>query len=164
MLLFGFTTIAVSLVTNYAVMVGVLFLVGLVIAPPQIVAATLMQRHVPGNRLGRASGAQGTVVNVANIASMGVAGLLMDSIGARPVFTLSGIIISSAGIVTWWVLRGVPAEAAEIDSHPHIPPPPETAKAHDISTRQSMPPATVIDAAANNSEQIQADADIAHPV
>ncbi len=66
-----------------------------------------MQRHVPGEKLGRASGAQGTIVNVANIASMGAAGLLMDEIGARRVFTLAGTLIFLAGIVSWWVLRSV---------------------------------------------------------
>jgi len=84
-----------------------LFLVGLTIAPPQIVASTLMQRHVPSAKLGRASGAQGTIVNVANIASMGAAGLLMDEIGARTVFTIAGVLIFAAGIVSWWVLRNV---------------------------------------------------------
>jgi MFS family permease len=107
MLIFGVTTVIVSVVENYAVMVGVLFLVGLVISPPQIVASTLMQRHVPGDKLGRASGAQGTIVNVANIASMGAAGYLMDEIGARDVFALAGILIFVAGIVSWAVLRGV---------------------------------------------------------
>ena len=66
-----------------------------------------MQRHVPSEKLGRASGAQGTIVNVANIASMGAAGYLMDVIGAREVFSLAGVLIFAAGIVSWWVLRSV---------------------------------------------------------
>ncbi len=107
MVSFGIMTVVVSVVRNYVLMVGVLFLVGLTIAPPQIVAATLMQRHVPSAKLGRASGAQGTIVNVANIASMGAAGLLMDEIGARTVFTIAGVFIFVAGIVSWWVLRNV---------------------------------------------------------
>ncbi len=107
MVTFGIMTMVVSVVQNYALMVGVLFLVGLTIAPPQIVASTLMQRHVPSAKLGRASGAQGTIVNVANIASMGAAGLLMDEIGARTVFTIAGVLIFAAGIVSWWVLRNV---------------------------------------------------------
>ncbi len=107
MVIFGVTTIIVSIVANYPLMIFVLFLVGLAIAPPQIVASTLMQRHVPGEKLGRASGAQGTIVNVANILSMGAAGLLMDEIGARLVFTFSGLLIFSAGFVSWWVLRDV---------------------------------------------------------
>lgn len=120
MISFGVMTVVVSVVQNYALMVGVLFLVGLTIAPPQIVASTLMQRHVPSARLGRASGAQGTIVNVANIASMGAAGLLMDEIGARTVFTIAGVLIFSAGIVSWWVLRDIrddppsPAESAAV--------------------------------------------------
>jgi len=107
MVAFGVMTVVVSVVENYALMVGVLFLVGLTIAPPQIVASTLMQRHVPSAKLGRASGAQGTIVNVANIASMGAAGLLMDEIGARTVFTIAGVFIFVAGIVSWRALRNV---------------------------------------------------------
>lgn len=113
MVAFGVTTIIVSVVANYPLMIFVLFLVGLTISPPQIVASTLMQRHVPGEKLGRASGAQGTIVNVANILSMGAAGLLMDEIGARLVFTFSGILIFSAGFVSWWVLRNVQRETED---------------------------------------------------
>lgn len=107
MVAFGVMTLVVSVVTSYPLMVGVMFVVGLTISPPQIVASTLMQRHVPSEKLGRASGAQGTIVNVANIASMGAAGYLMDVIGAREVFSLAGVLIFAAGIVSWWVLRSV---------------------------------------------------------
>lgn len=107
MVAFGVTTIIVSVVANFPLMIFVLFLVGLAISPPQIVASTLMQRHVPSEKLGRASGAQGTIVNVANITSMGAAGYLMDKIGSRAVFAWAGILIFSAGFVSWWVLRGV---------------------------------------------------------
>lgn len=107
MVAFGIMTMAVSVVGSYALMVAVLFVVGLTISPPQIVASTLMQRHVPSEQLGRASGAQGTIVQVANITSMGAAGLLMDEIGSRLVFTLAGLLIFSAGFVSWRVLRGV---------------------------------------------------------
>jgi hypothetical protein len=120
MISFGIMTVVVSAVQNYVLMVAVLFVVGLTIAPPQIVASTLMQRHVPSAKLGRASGAQGTIVNVANVASMGAAGLLMDEIGARTVFTIAGVLIFTAGVVSWWVLRNVhddpptPAESAAV--------------------------------------------------
>lgn len=107
MILFGIMTIVVSRTASYALMVLVLFLVGLTISPPQIVASTLMQRHVPGEKLGRASGAQGTIVNVANISSMGAAGLLMDEIGARAVFLLAGCLIAAAGVISWWSLRAI---------------------------------------------------------
>ncbi|MBN1680432.1 MAG: MFS transporter [Anaerolineae bacterium] len=113
MLVFGSMTFLVSIITDYTLMVGVLFLVGLTLSPPQIVASTLVQQHVPSEKLGRASGAQGTIVNVANIASMGAAGFLMDRIGARGVFTISAVLISSAGIVSWFVLRGVENEPAQ---------------------------------------------------
>ncbi len=118
MLAFGVMTVVVSAVNNYALMVAVLFVVGLTISPPQIVAQTLMQRHVPGDKLGRASGAQGAIVNVANIASMGVAGLLMDEIGARLVFFISGTLIFGAGIVSWMVLRGVEDAPGELSQEP----------------------------------------------
>lgn len=132
MVAFGLMTMVVSAVGSYALMVVVLFVVGLTISPPQIVASTLMQRHVPSEQLGRASGAQGTIIQVANITSMGAAGLLMDEIGSRLVFTLSGLLIFSAGFVSWRVLRRVSEtpdeESAEPSSHTHragasIPPP-----------------------------------------
>ncbi|WP_119073055.1 MFS transporter [Aggregatilinea lenta] len=107
MLAFGVTTVMVAVTENFWVMLGVMFLVGLAISPPQIIAATLMQQHVPQEKLGRASGAQNTIVNVANIASMGAAGYLMDRIGARSVFASAGLVIFLAGIVSWWALRGV---------------------------------------------------------
>lgn len=107
MIAFGITTMMVSITPTYGLMVAVLFLVGLVIAPPQIVAPTLIQRHVPSEKLGRAGGAQNTIVTIANIASMGAAGYLMDEIGARTVFLTAGLIIFAAGFVSWWVLRGV---------------------------------------------------------
>ena len=119
MMAFGVTTIMVSVIHSYSVMIGVLFLVGLAIAPPQIVASTLMQRHVPSEKLGRASGAQGAIVNVANIASMGAAGLLMDEIGARLVFTFAGVLIFCAGIMSWWVLRGVEDHPGEDEGSQH---------------------------------------------
>jgi DHA3 family macrolide efflux protein-like MFS transporter len=107
MLAFGIMTLIVSVVGNYTLIVAVLFFVGLTISPPQIVAPTLIQRHVPKEKLGRASGAQNTIVTVANIVSMAAAGYLMDEIGARPIFAISGSLIFCAGIVSWWVLRGV---------------------------------------------------------
>ncbi|MBI5961555.1 MAG: MFS transporter [Chloroflexi bacterium] len=124
MIFFGMTTIMVSVVTNYALMIFVLFIVGLVIITPQIIASTLVQRHVPSEKLGRASGAQGTIINVANIASMGAAGRLLDYIGARMVFTLSGIMVIIAGGISWWALRHVeddpdPAALSSLVPSPH---------------------------------------------
>ncbi len=118
MVAFGVTTMMVAVTPTYPLMVAVLFLVGLVISPPQIVAPTLIQRHVPSEKLGRAGGAQNTIVTVANITSMGAAGFLMDHIGARTVFLSAGLIIFAAGFVSWWVLRGVEDLSDEDQSRP----------------------------------------------
>ena len=107
-LAFGLMTVVVSVTGSYGLMLIVLFVVGLTISPSSIVSSTLVQSHVPSEKLGRASSARGTIVNVANIASMGVAGPLMDRIGARHVFTLAGAIMAGAGVVSWLALRGVP--------------------------------------------------------
>ncbi|HEX3053207.1 MAG TPA: MFS transporter [Aggregatilineaceae bacterium] len=113
MVLFGMTTILTAITPTYSLMVLVLFLVGITISPPQIVAPTLMQRHVPSEKLGRASGGQNTIVTIANIASMGVAGYLLDMISARTIFAVSGALIFLAGFVSWWVLRNVEDEQPE---------------------------------------------------
>jgi len=124
MVLFGMTTILTAITPTYSLMVLVLFLVGLAISPPQIVAPTLMQRHVPSEKLGRASGSQNTIVTIANIASMGAAGYLLDMISARTIFAVSGALIFLAGFVSWWVLRNVEGEQPEpipVSSVPEMP-------------------------------------------
>ncbi len=139
-LAFGIMTVVVSVTGSYGLMLVVLFVVGMTISPSSIVSSTLIQRHVPSEKLGRASGARGTIVNVANITSMGIAGPLMDRIGARHVFTLAGMTIATAGLIAWWVLRGVP----HVPEHAITPQTQEnltTLAAEVSSTPEALPPA-----------------------
>jgi MFS family permease len=88
----------------WLVLVGLL-LVGLFIAPVQAAASTLMQQHVPDERRGRASSALNTVITLASVISMALAGVLGDVLGVRQVFCLAGGITVLAGVLAAMLMR-----------------------------------------------------------
>ena len=82
-----------------------LFFVGLSVGPVQAGASTLSQTLIEDSMRGRVGGAIGTVVSVANVASMGIAGLAAAAIGTRNVFLASGCVLLLAGLLTRWLFR-----------------------------------------------------------
>lgn len=95
-----------SIVGNVWHLIFVLFAVGWFITPLQASLATLFQIAVSDEMRGRASSALNTVAQVANVVSMGAAGLLADAIGVRNVFVTGGVLVVVAGLAAAVVFRG----------------------------------------------------------
>lgn len=85
----------------------VLFTVGLFVTPTQTGVSTLSQTLIEDSMRGRVGGALSALVSGANVASMGVAGVLAAAIGIRSVFVLAGAVTALAGALAWLMLRGV---------------------------------------------------------
>jgi len=77
---------------------------GLTIAPVQASAATLVQ-SVPDAVRGRTVSATETLVGIANVLSMALAGFAGSAIGVRSSFIAGGLIAALGGVLAWWVMR-----------------------------------------------------------
>lgn len=85
---------------------------GLTLAPVQASAATIVQ-NVPDAVRGRTVSATETIVGIANVASMALAGLAGSVIGARSSFIAGGFIAALGGVLAWWLMRSAaPPERA----------------------------------------------------
>ncbi len=95
-----------SIVSNIWGLLAVLFLVGWVVTPVNAGVATLVQTSVPHEVRGRSGAALNTLVQVANLLSMALAGGLAELVGLRSVFVLGGALAVVAGVASAWVFRG----------------------------------------------------------
>jgi MFS family permease len=112
----GVVVAAMAAVGNVWHLIGLMFAVGWVITPLQASVQTIVQRTVPGSKLGRVGALLSTVMTATNVISMAAAGVIAGAIGVRSVFALAGLIAIGAGVVTVAVFRGValpdPADTA----------------------------------------------------
>ncbi len=112
----GVIVAAMAAVGNVWHLMGLLFAIGWVITPLQASVQTIVQRTVPGAKLGRVGALLSTVMTATNVISMAAAGVIAGVIGVRAVFALAGVIAVAAGFVTAAVFRGTaipePAGAA----------------------------------------------------
>ncbi len=116
----GAVVSAMSVVGNVWHLMILLFAVGWVITPLQASVQTIIQRTVPGSKLGRVGALLSTVMTATNVASMAAAGVVAGAIGVRAVFAIAGGIAIGAGLVTAAVFRGVAIPDPE-DSSVHEP-------------------------------------------
>jgi MFS transporter, DHA3 family, macrolide efflux protein len=96
-----------------------LFFVGFFLTPAQASAATLFQLNVTDEKRGRTSSAMNTVISLASIISMSLAGILGAYLGIREVFYLAGGITIFSGVLAYFLLRSpestqAPQEIPEI--------------------------------------------------
>ena len=66
----------------------------------------MVQTAVPDELRGRASAANNAIISVANLISMGAAGILADFVGVRTVFVISGGVVVVAGFVAAVIFGG----------------------------------------------------------
>lgn len=92
-------------VTSLWQVMALLFAVGISVGPVQAGANTLSQTLVSDSMRGRVGGALNTLVSAANVASMGLAGVVAAAIGTRNVFLLSGAVVVTAGLLAFWLFR-----------------------------------------------------------
>lgn len=90
--------------TLWVVLVG-LFFVGLFITPVQAAASTVLQSHVSADKRGRVSSVMNTVITLASVISMALAGVLGDVLGVRQVFYLAGGVAVFAAFVAAVLMR-----------------------------------------------------------
>jgi DHA3 family macrolide efflux protein-like MFS transporter len=96
---------AVGWVEEAWVLFPLSFIWGIVIAPAQASATTIMQ-STPDEIRGRAISAIQTVNGTTNVISMAVAGLLGAAIGARLAFAAGGVFAIIGGALAWLIMRG----------------------------------------------------------
>ncbi len=92
---------------HLALILGLLFMVGLFVTPLNAAIATLTQTAVAETLRGRVGASLNMLVTTANIASMAMAGVLADWLGVRSVFVLAGVVVAVAGFVAAWLFRGL---------------------------------------------------------
>lgn len=97
----GLATVPLGYLPDYWGVVGLMFLVGLFIAPINTGTTTLMQVVVPNSQLGRVGGGIGTITDAATLGSMSMAGALGALIGIPMVFAIAGIMCMAGGLVAW---------------------------------------------------------------
>ena len=121
MVVIGGLIAAVSRVDGVVSFIFVLFGVGLFMTPLQSSVATLSQTLIPDELRGRVGAALNTLISVANVTSMGFAGVLAAAVGVRPVFVIAGAITVLAGVASWLVFRGAPdAHAQPVPATPVV--------------------------------------------
>jgi len=110
MILLGLGVGLFGLAPVYSVALIAAPIIGFSIAPINASLQTLLQRGVPQEMLGRAGSVMDMSISLANIVSMGLAGLLGAAIGLRQVFLGGGVLIILGGLIMGGLLRGEESE------------------------------------------------------
>ena len=114
----GAAVALLSMATGILTVAPMLFLIGLSVAPTQAGVSTLSQTLIADKLRGRVGGALNSVVSAANVASMGVAGVLAAAIGIRNVYVLSGAVCVLAGAISWALLKGASQKPEDSEPSP----------------------------------------------
>lgn len=103
--LLGVAIGAIAFVNGMIELGVILFVAGLVLVPMQASIATLLQTSVDNKMLGRVGAAVNSIVSVASLVSMGLAGVLAQEVGVRNVFLMGGGLALLAGLSSVFMLR-----------------------------------------------------------
>ena len=103
--LLGIAIGAIAFVNGMIELGVILFVAGLVLVPMQASIATLLQTSVDNKMLGRVGSAVNSIVSVASLVSMGLAGVLAQEVGVRNVVLMGGGLALLAGLSSIVMLR-----------------------------------------------------------
>ncbi|MBN1136421.1 MAG: MFS transporter [Anaerolineae bacterium] len=87
--------------------------IGLALVPAQSALMTMMQLAVPDLKRGRVGSALNALVTAAGLVSMGIAAVMGEAVGLRPMYAIAGLITLSAGVIGLFVLKEPEAAAEE---------------------------------------------------
>jgi DHA3 family macrolide efflux protein-like MFS transporter len=107
---FGVSMMLVSAAQNLWQILAIFFITGLFIPGINSFTQTILQIVVPDSLRGRVTAARMVVVMIANLASMGAAGILADKIGIQNVFIISGGFAVLGGLAAMLIFRGAKLE------------------------------------------------------
>ena len=105
MIVLGLALASLSVAPNFTLVLAAAFVIGLCMVSARTVLVTMIQALVPDEKRGRVESALNTLITVATMTSMGLAGLLGDPLGVRLVFFLAGLITAAAGVLAIFTLR-----------------------------------------------------------
>ncbi len=119
----GIGDILLGLLTPLPVALAILVAYGIGTSTGAVTYGTVLQRRVPDRIRGRVFATLDVVWSAGEIASIGVAGLLVDRIGITAIYLGGGAILVLAGLIgVVWAAPGVVADATGVtdaDSTPH---------------------------------------------
>lgn len=111
----GIGDVLIALFTPLPVALAILFAYGVGTATGAVTYSTVLQRRIPDAVRGRAFATLDVVWAAGEIASIGVAGLLVERIGIAAIYVVGGMILTLAGVIG--LVRVVPV-AVEIPVEP----------------------------------------------
>ncbi len=105
LILAGICVALIGLSPSYAIVLALLFVLGLIITPIEAAIPAMMQKIVPLDKMGRIGGVMNTSQSVATLVSMGAAGALADALGLRLIYVVAGMIAVIAGLSAIGAIR-----------------------------------------------------------
>ncbi|MBM4464206.1 MAG: MFS transporter [Chloroflexi bacterium] len=107
MVILGLAIIAFAVAPSYPLVLVAVAIIGLSIVVARAALATLTQRLVPDEKLGRVSSAVSMVIGASTSASMALSGIFGNLVGVQAVFITAGVITIAAGVAASHTLQGV---------------------------------------------------------
>ncbi|MFQ6058483.1 MAG: MFS transporter [Anaerolineae bacterium] len=117
MTVLGLALASLSVAPSFSLVLVAAFIIGLCMVSARTTLAAMTQALVPDEKRGRVESALNTLITVATMTSMGLAGLLGDPLGVRVVFLLAGLITALSGVMATFTLRQ-PQEAGQSRPEP----------------------------------------------
>lgn len=114
----GVAVAIVGAATSFWQVLVLLFAVGWIVSPLQTSVSTIVQIATSDEVRGRTAAALGAVASSANIASLGLSGVVAGWIGVRESFVVAGGVIAASSLVALVLSRRGSATDYQVESAP----------------------------------------------